>query len=242
MDLELSEVFVCTACRPAQGLVVLVDEMDARRVVRGSLGCPECGRRVPIRRGVVRFDELEEAEEGSADGEAARTPSARADASGDEARAPAGQDDPGGSSLSERVGGDPGTVTAALLGVADLDGPFLLGPGLDPFAGRVADLSGGAEVLVLAEEAGSGEVAEGRRSTRVVGVDPGDLPLLSRRMGGVALLGPDPTELEEAARVLRSGGRLAVLLPRQDPSPLLEDRGLETVASDRRAWAGARPG
>lgn len=242
MDLELSEVFVCPRCRPAQGMVVLVDEMEGRRVLSGSLGCPECGRRVPVRSGVVRFDERTRAEGGGAEGEGAPDSPAGADSPNRDVGSRSDSEAEAKTRLGERLGGDPGTVAAALLGVADLEGPFLLGHGMAPFASRVAELAEGAEVLVLEGEVPSAEADGGRRSTRIRGIAPDDLPLFPRRMGGVALLAPGRAALEEGGRVVRSGGRLVVLAPREDPSAHLADGAFETVATDRRAWVGVRSG
>lgn len=236
MDLELSEVFVCPDCRPTRGLVVLVEEMDERRVLAGSLGCPECDRRVPIRDGVVRFDERS----GSGAGD-------DADAAGNGASGTCadGGTVPGGpiardASLRDRLGEEPGTVVAALLGVEDLAGPCLLGPGLGGLASGVADLAGESEVLAL--EAPAGRSGSGGTGVTVVrGVDPGSLPLLSRKFGGVVLLAPDAAAVGEGARVLRPGGRLVVLIPRDEPALQLPAGELEVLASDARAWVAGRP-
>lgn len=218
MDLELSEVFVCPDCRPAQGLVVLVDRMEGRRVLAGSLGCPECGLRAPVRDGMVRF------EEGSGPG-------------------PGGGDgSEGAASLRQRLGGDPATVAAALLGVGDLEGPFLLGPGLAALATAVAELAGAAEILALEGASTEERTGSAESVTRLRGVSPGHLPLFSGRLGGVVLLAPDADAVQEGIRVLRAGGRLVVLLPPDDSILHLPDGSGEVVASDERAWVAVRAG
>lgn len=236
MDLELSEVFVCPDCRPARGLVVLVEAMDESRVLTGSLGCPECDLRVPVRDGVVRFDEPSES--GAADA-ADATEVAAGGGVAEGADAPGGGI-AAGASLRDRLGEDPGTVVAALLGVEDLAGPCLLGPGLGGLASGLADLAGDSEVVALEASAGKG-VTDGAGVTVVRGVDPGSLPLLSRKFGGVVLLAPDAAAVEEGARVLRPGGRLVVLIPRDEPTLHLPDGELEVLASDARAWVAGRP-
>lgn len=225
MDLELSEVFVCPDCRPARGLVVLVEEMDERRVLAGSLGCPECDLRVPVRDGAVRFDVRSGS--GAVDGTHATETSAGGAVAADV-------------SLGDRLGEDPGTVAAALLGVENLEGPCLLGPGLGGLASGLAEMAGESEVVVLEATAGKGETGDAG-VTVVRGVDPGDLPLLSRKFGGVVLLAPDAAAVEEGARMLRPGGRLVVLVPRDEPALHLPDGELEVLASDARAWVAGRP-
>lgn len=233
MDLELSEVFVCPDCSPARGLVVLVEEMDEGRVLAGSLGCPECDLRVPVRDGAVRFD----APSGSDAADVTDT--------GDGGGVAEGAGASGGGTaadalLRDRLGEDPGTVVAALLGVEDLAGPCLLGPGLGGLSSGLADLAGDREVVALEATAGKGGTGEAG-VTVVRGVDPGDLPLLPRTFGGVVLLAPDAAAVEEGARVLRPGGRLVVLVPRDQPALHLPDGELEVLASDARAWVAGRP-
>ena len=55
MFIELTDHLRCPADHPESFLVLLPDEMQDRRVIAGSLGCPVCGRIVRIERGVVTF-------------------------------------------------------------------------------------------------------------------------------------------------------------------------------------------
>lgn len=216
MFLELSEVFVCPLCRPAQGLVVIVEEIEDRRLLEGALGCPECEVRFPVRRGVIRFDRP--AAEDRA-GEAAAAPEA----------ASAGGEDV-----------DPGTEVAALLGVREAKGYLLLGPGLHGVAARVAGLAEKCEVLALLPDGSGAAVEPGVSPAR--GVDPGSLPLLSGRMAGAALLAPGPEAAREAARVVAAGGRLAVLRPGPGLEEALSGCGMDVVAAEERALVAVRRG
>ncbi|GAG30126.1 unnamed protein product, partial [marine sediment metagenome] len=55
MLLDLSEALACPACGPPQGVIVLVERMEDRRVIDGRLDCPVCEARFPLRDGVVDF-------------------------------------------------------------------------------------------------------------------------------------------------------------------------------------------
>lgn len=260
MLLDLSEIFVCPRCRPTQGLVVLVDEIRDRRVVRGHLGCPECEGRFPVERGVLRFGAGERGADAGSGGPDA-----------DDGEPPAGRDRP------PRAGEDVGTDAAdvpsaalfrgasrreaglrlgALLGLPEAGGPFLLGPGLGPLAPPLADMAEDEEVLALVEPSGGGtprdpggreresgavgDGAAGRRVTRIVGVAGDDLPVFSGRLGGAALLGGTAGALEEAVRAVRAGGRVAVVEPGEDVHAAVEELGVEVAARDERALVGVR--
>ena len=55
MFIELTDHLRCTADHDEQFLVLLPEMMEGRRVTRGNLGCPVCGRVVPIVEGVADF-------------------------------------------------------------------------------------------------------------------------------------------------------------------------------------------
>lgn len=262
MHLDLSELFVCPRCRPAQGLVVLVDEIEDRRVARGRLGCPECDARFPLREGTLRLDaagrgtDADEAPDSGGDDGAAE------DRERDGGRPDAGGPgrEEGGPAPALLRGGDPAEAAArlgALLGLPEAAGPFLLGPGLGAVAVPLAAVAEGEEVLSLAPsggpspsggegpapDAGDGPVGgadAGRRVTRIVGAAAGALPLFSGRLGGVVLLGGPGAALEDAARVLREGGRLVVLAPGAGVAGAVEDLAVEVAARDPRAVVAVR--
>lgn len=66
MNVSLSDHLVCPRCGPEWGLVLLPDEVKARRVETGSLGCPGCRSRYAIERGVARLAVGEALEGGGA--------------------------------------------------------------------------------------------------------------------------------------------------------------------------------
>jgi len=222
VKLELSEIFVCPLCRPerglVQGLVVLVDEVEERRVRAGSLGCPECETRFPIRSGEIRF------------GEAAR----RSAPGGERAPDPSSE----GRSGSSAEAGERAVRAAALSGVREGEGPILLDRGLADRAVRISELTGGAEVLALGP--GPGEARPG--ATWLRGTDRGSLPFFSGRFAAVLVAGERGGAVGEFVRVLRGEGRLVVFAPDREIRTWLEERGLRVLASDERALVALRPG
>lgn len=55
MLLTLTDHLTCPACGPAAGLILMMDEVADRRVVRGRLGCPACRAQYAIERGEARL-------------------------------------------------------------------------------------------------------------------------------------------------------------------------------------------
>lgn len=52
MHLLLTDRLTCTRCGPSFGLILFAERIDERRVIEGSLGCPNCRDRYPIRGGI----------------------------------------------------------------------------------------------------------------------------------------------------------------------------------------------
>lgn len=240
MLLDLSELFVCPRCRPTQGLVVLVDEIAERRVLKGRLGCPRCDARYPIAGGTLRFDA---GEDGSA-------PGRRPGPDGDAASGPGdAAGEVGDAALFRGASRDEAALrVAALLGLPDAEGPFLLGAGLERLAPPLARLSEGREVLALgaAEAAAAGaaraaeEGDEARGVTRIVGAAATDLPVFSGRLGGVVLVGGPTAAVAEAVRTLREGGRAVVVEPEPEVRDSVGDLPVESVAEEPRALVAVR--
>lgn len=55
MFLELVDSLRCVKTHEDSWLVARADELDARHIIRGELGCPVCATRYPVRAGVVDF-------------------------------------------------------------------------------------------------------------------------------------------------------------------------------------------
>ncbi len=53
MFFELTDLLTCPRCGPGFGLVLLVHEVEERRVKRGWLGCPNCRNNFPVENGIA---------------------------------------------------------------------------------------------------------------------------------------------------------------------------------------------
>jgi hypothetical protein len=225
--LDLSESLICPRCGPPQGLIVLVEKMDGRRISSGRLDCPACEARFPLQAGVLDF----------------REPSARV---------PSPEEGPAAGSVDTLPGAtrtNDSTIIAALFGIREGRGLLVVGPGLGESAPGIAELSGGCEVLRL-----EGRLAETDPSVaaRVPGGTdagpvtllrgiPGDaVPLLAARAVGVALATGEVREIDEAARILSPGGRLVILRPESPTTVLAGDPRFELIARDERAVVARR--
>ncbi len=212
MLLDLSEALACPRCGPPQGLVVLVESMQGRRVSEGRLDCPRCEARYPLRDGILTL--------GAEASQAAPRPASATGPAAEAAPAPATAE-------------EDAVTAAALLGVRHGRGVLVTGPGFDA-ASRLSALTGGCEVVALAP----GAAAKRRPDdpvTPLVGARASRLPLLPRRVLGVVLVAADEAECREAARVLAPGGRLVILRPSGPWADSLADAGLEPLAADPRA-------
>ncbi|MEJ2482418.1 MAG: hypothetical protein P8049_04705 [Gemmatimonadota bacterium] len=228
MLLDLSESLVCPRCGPPQGLVVLVEEMDGRRIATGRLDCPACEQRFPLAAGVLDFRE------------------AAARASSSEESPGSGSDEV--PSAATRNDAD-SVLVAALFGIRDRRGVLVVGPGLGESAPAIAELSGGCEVLFvegLAADSDRGAPehvpagVEAGSVTSLRGVAGDAVPLLPGRALGVALVDADVGEIDEAARVLSPGGRLVVLRPESPATVLDGDPRFEPIAREERAVVARR--
>lgn len=185
MHLDLSELLACPHCGPGRSMVVSVDRIESRRVLRGRLACPECEARYAIEGGRVDFGQVIPARDETAPGGAA--------------------------------GPEAATRVAALLDLREGGGVVLLGLGLEEAAARVSGLAPEVEVIALSRDP-AGKTPE--RVTLFLGIREVTLPLRSGGLRGAALLEGSAGAVAEAARVVRPGGRLAVLRPQVDASAL----------------------
>jgi uncharacterized protein YbaR (Trm112 family) len=209
MLLDLSEALACPACGPPQGVIVLVERMEDRRVIDGRLDCPMCEARFPLRDGVVDFGVAPDPDRSvpAVDPEDAVTAAAL---------------------LGIRHGRGLLVIDSGLGAAAARIGSLCGGcevVRLEP-RGLPADYSPALE----------GESVPGQAAvTPLLGGPTGMIPLLSGKAIGVALEGGEKVLLAEAARVLIPGGRVAVIRPVPEAASVLEHPPFELLAADPRA-------
>lgn len=230
MHLLLTDRMACPRCGPEFGLILLADRMVARRVIQGSLGCPNCRDRFPVVEGVADLRPPP------------REPDAvtRAEGAGGEEGdqgAPPVSDPLGPPELAALLGipGGPGNVL--LLGAAARHAPALgdMVEGIE----WVAALGGAPSPASHAEAAGPGSVEAPFPGVSRIHVR-GRLPLYSRSMRGVVLGEDSPVPIEEAARVLAPLGRVVILAPAPRAGEGLLEAGLEVLLEDPRVLVGTR--
>jgi uncharacterized protein YbaR (Trm112 family) len=65
MHLLLTDLLTCPRCGPNHGLIVYSQQMEARRILEGALGCPNCQTQYPITGGLVHLQLAEQAASGN---------------------------------------------------------------------------------------------------------------------------------------------------------------------------------
>ena len=252
MHVALTEILRCASC--GEGLVLLSEVARGSRAIEGSLGCPGCGARYPVRGGVADLRPLRTPAEGVA---APGREGVRPDTEGGDELAPGGASDaraePPGSD-APRAGtpsadADPpraGPTDAALrlgalLGLADARGVVVLVAPEARHAGELARLLPGLEIVTVdaaarGEDGGGGSERESRLLTRQ------DLPIADRRVAGVALATKSHVTLREAVRVVAPGSRVVVTAAREDTARELERLGCRVLADEAAVVVAERLG
>ena len=213
MFVELIDQLRCPAAHEETWLVLFADESRDRHILRGTLGCPVCGRRYPIVNGTVWFRPPERDAPPGHDGSASTT---------------AGAGAPAGAADAERT--DWPTRLAAFLGLGDVRGVAALYGSWAAHAEALGDLVDGVELLAVAP----GEATHPMLST----LEPSSsaaIPLATGALQAAALpAGASDADAAEAARLLRAGGRL--LAPAATPLP----HAVVELARDADWWVGER--
>ncbi|HEX6587647.1 MAG TPA: hypothetical protein VF039_01390 [Longimicrobiales bacterium] len=209
MHITLTDRLTCPRCGPGVGLIVLMDEVADRRVMRGSLGCPVCRTRYPIA-GRVADLRVGGGAGGGAEGGNGR---ARARAEAEDAQA---------MRVAALLGLNEGT------GFVVVDGPHALTVGA-ALRGVAPDYE---PVVVVAEDEAA---AAGAAPVSALLADAA-LPMADSLMRGAAYIGDAPSRerLAELVRVVRPTGR--VVLDGADAAQLDDAvRTLEALGAQVRA-------
>lgn len=215
MDPGLSDLLTCPRCGPTYGLILLPEERQGRRVVRGVLGCANCRERYPVESGVA---DLRVAGHASVD--------------------PTGTGSMDSTGVSDSIWAVPGEESVRLGGLVDLAevrGTILIAGPAAAHAAAVARLS--QNVTVVGVGAGASDPGVDSPVSRVRATSV--LPFRSGTLSAVVLTGRHVALASEAVRVLGRGGRLLVEPLPDDMSPSW-DRELEPLARQGRAFLATR--
>lgn len=212
MFIELSEALACPACGPPQGLVVVVDRLDGRRVMEGFLGCPICEARFPIRTGIVDLAHPTDA-----------VPPPELDPKQTAVMIAALFDIRDGNGyllLDEALG----PVAA---GVAEMTG------GCEVIA--LAGPEYGHRESIEADDGWNDSMAPG--TSRVTGAGR-SLPVQNGRLRALAMGQPTEARLRDAIRALAPDGRLVVMQPTAETRELLRELPVQALTDEEMAFLG----
>jgi len=209
----LTDRLICPRCGPGFGLILIADRLENRRVIDGSLGCPNCRDRFPVEGG---FGDL-------------RPPprSTRDDAPDIEPPA-----SPSAMEVAALLGLTDGPGFVALIG--DLAGHATVLTGLVPgveFIGIAPGLRGWEEGEGVSRLSAGASLPFGDGSLRGVGLYAEGEP----RLAGQASMAGEPSMAGELARVVARDGRIAVWGAVQEWEKALRSEGLGVLASDETA-------
>jgi hypothetical protein len=208
--LDLTEALACPRCGPPQGLIVLVERMEGRRLLEGRFDCPACEARYPFGGGTLDF------RESGTDGDRGGRESVNSGADATMVAALLGLGEARGLIV---LGPRLRPIAQQILQLSTGCEVLLLA-GARSGAPSAPSFAGAGE---------SGELAE------LQGVGPEAIPLLSSSALGVALDGGEGVSPSEAARVLAPGGRLVIVRPAPEMTEHALPTGLELIAGDARA-------
>jgi hypothetical protein len=211
MFLELVDSLRCVRPHEDSWLVARADELVARHIVSGELGCPVCEARYAVREGVADFT----ASGGVEDGD---------------------EDHVEDSSMRVELSSTPSTRdmlairTAALLGLVEPGGIVVLAGEWSAAANEILEMVEGVQLLAL-------DYAPGLESGGALSLAHIDdvLPLAAGSVRGIALdaAHSTPSLLAGAARALAPGGRLIA------PASALIPDALTELARDDEHWVAA---
>ena len=210
MHILLTDRLICPRCGPGFGLILIADRIENRRVIEGSLGCPNCRDRFPVEGG---FGDL-------------RPPprSTRDDAPDIEPPA-----SPSAMEVAALLGLTDGPGSVALMG--DMAGHSTALAGLVPgveFIGIAPGLRGWEEAEGVSRLNAGASLPFSDGSLRGVGLLAEGEP----RMAGEPSITGEPSIAGELARVVAPDGRIAVWGAVREWEKALRSEGLHVLASE----------
>lgn len=230
MYLLLTDRLICPRCGPGFGLILLADRLESRRVIEGSLGCPNCRDRFPIEKG---FGDLRPPPRSTGDGAPHIEPPAS----------------PPAMEVAALLGLTEGSGNVALIGdmaghAAELAG---LVPGVE-FIGIAAGLRGWEEGEGVSRMTAGATLPFSSGSLRGIGLLAGGGPYTvgeaatagpASEVGGASTVG-SPSMAGELSRVVATAGRIAVWGEMEEWERALTSEGLEVLASEESALVVTR--
>lgn len=229
VHVALTEILRCGAC--GEGLVLLTTIARESRAIEGTLGCAACGARHPVRRGVADLRAGQEPTVASV--------GVHAEPAAESPGAP--EESPEGTALSPR---DAALRTAALMGLEEARGVVVLVSPEGRQAEELARLVAGVEVVTVDPESGPGAASPGGPLPRRVSplLSRGELPIVDRRVAGIALSTRSHVSLCEAVRVVAPGGRVVVTDAGTEAAREVERLGCAVLAHERGVLVAERTG
>jgi uncharacterized protein YbaR (Trm112 family) len=229
VQLLLTDRLTCPRCGPTFGLILLANRMVERRVLDGTLGCPNCRDSFPI---VDGFADLRAPPRG-----ALEPGLAGEEGPAGTARERAGPEGTAAAKPVSTVTGAEGEEVVALLGIQR-------GPGTVALVGRPARhaptlVASVEELDVVVVDADARSWAERPGVSRLV-ARPG-LPFFDRTLRGVVVDGRlGPATIYEAARVTAPLSRVVALHAAREAADVLREAGLEVLAQEGETVVAAR--
>jgi uncharacterized protein YbaR (Trm112 family) len=212
LHLLLTDRLICPRCGPGFGLILLADRLEKRRVIEGSLGCPNCRDRFPIEEG---FGDL-------------RPPPRSTGGGAPHIEPPAS---PPAIEVAALLGLTEGSGNVALIG--DMAGHARALSGLVPgveFIGIAPGLRGWEEGEGVSRMTAGAALPFSSGSLRGVGLLADGEP---SRSGGASIAG-------ELSRVVATAGRIAVWGEVGEWGRALASEGLEVLAEEEFALVVTR--
>ena len=224
MHLLLTDRLICPRCGPGFGLILLADRLENRRVIEGSLGCPNCRDRFPVEGGFGDF----------------RPPPRSAEDEAPDIEPPAS---PSAMEVAALLGLSDGPGNVALIG--DIAGHATalarLAPAVE-FIGIAPGLRGWEEGEGVSRMTAGAFLPFSSGSLRGVGLlaDRGPSMAAGASLAGKPSLAGEPSLTGELARVVTASGRIAVWGAVHGWEKALSSEGLDVLASEESALVVTR--